>query len=105
MKNKRNIQKYSKDDLTQIVADTSSVNVSVVKIVMKALEDVIMETLKGANFDKDVSIKLFDGFYIDSTYIPDKRKKNNLTGKLIDVSSKIKIKTRITRGYSGKINQ
>lgn len=105
MDSDKNVQKYSKNELIQAVADTSSVNVSVVKIVMKALEDVIMETLKGANFDKDVSIKLFDGFYVDSTHISGKRKKNNLTGKLIDVSSKIKIKTRITRGYARKINQ
>lgn len=75
MKNKKNVQKCSKDELIQAVAETSSVNISVVKIVMKALEDVITSTLKDANFDKDVSIKLFDGFYVDSTYIPNKQKK------------------------------
>lgn len=105
MKSRKSVQKCSKDELIQAVAEISSVKMSVVKIVMKALEDVIILTLKNANFDKDVSIKLFDGFYIDSTYIPNKQKKNNLTGKLIDVASKIKIKTRITRGYIGKINQ
>lgn len=105
MKNNRNVLKYSKNELIQAVTDTSSVNVSVVKIVMKALEDVVIETLKSTNFDKDVSIKIFDGFYVDSTYIPAKKKKNNLTGKFIDVPSKIKIKTKITRGYTEKINQ
>lgn len=105
MKKDRNVQKISRDRLIQAVADTSSVNVSMVEIVVKALENVIMSALKEANFDKDVSIKLFEGFFIDSTYVPEKKQKNNLTGKIIDVASKIKVKARITRGYTEKINQ
>ncbi len=105
IKSDKDIRKYSKDELIQLVAKTSSVNVSIVKIVMKALENVIFSTLKNVSFDEDVSIKIFKGLYIDGTYIPDKQIRNNLTGKLIDVTNKIKIKARITREYLEKINQ
>lgn len=104
MKNDKDIQKYSKDELIQAVADDSSVNILMVKIIINALENVIIKKLKETNADKDVSIKLFNGFYVDSTYIPEKRKRNNLTGKLIDVSSKIKVKPKVTRRYMDKIN-
>lgn len=105
MKSNRNVQKYFKHELIQAVADISNVNTPMVKIVMEGLENVITQALKSASSDTDVTIKLFEGFYIDSTYIPSKEKRNNLTGKLIHVSNKTKIKTRITKGYIEKINQ
>mgnify|MGYP001078809167 CR=1 len=105
MKNDKNIEKYSKDELIKTVSDSSGVNVSMVEIVMNSLNDVIIDKLKSADSEKDVSIRIFEGFYIDSVYIPQKTKKNNLTGRLIDVSSRLKIKPKITRGYAEKINQ
>ena len=102
----KNIQKYSQNELIKAVADASSVNTAMVKIVMNSYENVIFDILKNATSDKqNVSIKLFDGIYIDSAYMPSKKQKNNLTGKLIDVASKTKIKSRVTRGYEEKVNR
>lgn len=105
MNRNRKIKKYSKDELIQAIADTSSVNVNVVKLTMQAFEDVITRGLKSTSSEEDVSIKLFEGFYVDSSYVPGKKQTNNLTGKVINVADKIKIKPRITRRYLEKINQ
>ncbi len=105
MKNDKDTQKYQKDELIQDISENSCVNAPVVELVMEALEDVVISKLKTANFDKDVSIKLFNGFYIDGIYIPNRRQKNNLTGKVIDVASKIRVKPRVTRGYTNIINK
>lgn len=104
MTNKRNVKRVTKEDLIKAIADTSCVNISLVRIVYKALEDLIRDTLQDVNFDRDVSIKIFDGISIDGNYIPEKEKQNNLTGKVIKVASKIKLKSNITRYYSEKIN-
>lgn len=105
MKKDRSVQKILKDKLIQMIANTSGENISTVENVLKSMENIVLTTLKEADNNKDISIKIFDGFFIDSTYIPEKKQQNNLTGKIIDVASKIKVKARITRGYAEKINQ
>ena len=54
--------------------------------------------------DHDVIIKLFEGISLEGTYVPEKTKVNNLTGKEIKVASKIKPKVNITRSFCDKLN-
>lgn len=105
MESKKNVKKISKDEIMKAVSDASCVSISMVQIILQTLDYVVQDALKDVNFDKDVSIRLFDGVYIDGTYVPERTKKNNLTGKIIDIASKIKVKARITKGYLDKINR
>ena len=77
---------------------------SVVKDIYNTLEESLFESLHDVNKKHDVCIKLFEGISLDGKYIPEKTKKNNLTGKENLVESKIKPKFNITRSYCEKLN-
>ena len=77
---------------------------AVIKDVYSTLENVIFDYLSSANKKQDVCIKLFEGISLDGKYIPEKTKKNNLTGEIHTVESKIKPKFNITRSYCEKLN-
>lgn len=77
---------------------------SVVKDIYNILEESLFESLYDVNKKHDVCIKLFEGISLDGKYIPEKTKKNNLTGKENLVESKIKPKFNITRSYCEKLN-
>lgn len=77
---------------------------SVIKDIYSILENVIFNTLSFVDRKQDVCIRLFEGVSLDGTYIPEKTKKNNLTGEIGFVESKIKPKFNITRSYCEKLN-
>lgn len=97
--------KITKESLIRDIAKKSNKNMSDVKDFYNILEDIIFETLTTVSEDKNVCIKLFEGISLDGEFIPEKTKKNNLTGKLSYVSSKIKPKFNITRSYCEKLNR
>lgn len=76
----------------------------VVKDIYDILENSIFEHLSSVDEEQDVCIKLFEGISLDGTYAEGKVKKNNLTGKVNLVPSKIKPKFNITRSYCDKLN-
>ena len=109
MKNNLNSQiktktTYTKDMLIKNIADTSCKNIGTVRAIYNALEASIEEYLSSATPDTDVSIRLFEGITIDSTFIPEKTKVNNLTGNVITTTSKIKPKANVTRYYCEKLS-
>ncbi len=77
---------------------------SVIKYVYNALENIIFDTLCSADKKQDVCIKLFEGISLDGKYVSGKTKKNNLTGQISFVDSKIKPKFNIARSYCNKLN-
>lgn len=77
---------------------------TVIRDVYNVLEDSIFESLSNVNKKQDVCIKLFEGVSLDGVYVPEKIKKNNLTGETNLVHSKIKPKFNITRSYCEKLN-
>lgn len=77
---------------------------TVIRNVYNLLEVIIFNSLSSVDKKQDVSIRLFEGISLDGTYIPEKTKKNNLTGKVNLVESKIKPKFNITRSYCEKLN-
>ena len=77
---------------------------SVIKYVYNSLENIIFDTLCSADKKQDVCIRLFEGISLDGKYVSEKTKKNNLTGEIGFVESKIKPKFNITRSYCDKLN-
>ena len=77
---------------------------SVIKDVYSSLEDIIFGILSSVDKRQDVCIRLFEGISLDGKYVSEKTKKNNLTGEVGFVESKIKPKFNITRSYCEKLN-
>ena len=94
----------TKENLIKKVAKQTNRTVCEVKDFYNALESIIFESLSTVNDNQDISIRLFEGISLDGNYVPEKMKKNNLTGKTNKVESKIKPKFNITRSYCEKLN-
>lgn len=94
-----------KEDIIRKIAKQTNNNISDTKLIYNALESNIFNILSSANENEDVCIRLFEGISLDGTYIPEKTKKNNLTGETHFVESKIKPKFNITRSYCEKLNK
>ena len=82
----------------------SSHTKTVIKDIYNMFENVIFDTLSSVDKKQDVCIKLFEGVSLEGKYASEKTKKNNLTGEVNLVSSKIKPKFNITRSYCDKLN-
>ncbi len=96
--------KITKENLIKDIAKQTNNNISDVKVFYNALENTIFDILSSVDTNGDVSIRLFEGISLDGTYVSEKTKRNNLTGKLSFVESKIKPKFNITRSYCEKLN-
>lgn len=94
----------TKDSLIRNIARNSKQTINNAKDFYDALESIIFDTLSSVNENQDVCIRLFEGISLDGIYIPEKTKKNNLTGEVGLVESKIKPKFNITRSYCEKLN-
>lgn len=94
---------YTKDMLVRNIADMCGENMSTIRNIYNLLEQSVAKLLSSADLNTDISIRLFEGITIDSTFIPEKTKVNNLTGKVITATSKIKPKANITRSYCEKL--
>lgn len=94
----------TKENLIRDIAKQTNNNISDIKTIYNALESFIFDALSSVNANEDVCIRLFEGISLDGTYIPEKTKKNNLTGETHLVQSKIKPKFNITRSYCEKLN-
>ena len=77
---------------------------SVIKDIYNLMEKAIFDYLSSVDKNQDVCIRLFEGISLDGIYMPEKTKKNNLTGEFNFVQSKIKPKFNITRSYCEKLN-
>ena len=94
----------TKESLIRNIAKNTNNNIYDVREIYNALENMIFDTLYSVNEEQDVCIRLFEGISLDGKYISEKTKRNNLTGKLSVVESKIKPKFNITRNYCEKLN-
>ena len=94
----------TKDSLIRNIARKSNQKISDTKDFYDTLESISFDTLSSVNENQDVCIRLFEGISLDGIYIPEKTKKNNLTGEVGLVESKIKPKFNITRSYCEKLN-
>jgi len=97
--------KVSQKDLIQLISTKYCKDYAEVEDIILKLDDTILSILANVDTDKNVSIKLFDGFYIDAIKTHQQMMNSNLVGKEILVSSKIKVKGRQTKMYEKRINQ
>ena len=97
--------KFTKESLIKDVARQTNNSIGDVKYIYNTLEKTIFDILSSVDVNGDISIRLFEGISLDGTYVPEKTKQNNLTGKTSLVESKIKPKFNITRSYCEKLNQ
>ena len=100
----KNQIRFTKENLIKDISKQTNNNISDVKEIYNALENLVFDILSSVNEDRDVDIRLFEGISLDGIYVPAKEKKNNLTGKTSLVDSKIKPKFNITRSYCEKLN-
>lgn len=96
--------KITKENLIRDIAKQSDSNIYDVRNFYNTLENIIFDLLRSAGEEQDVCIKLFEGISLDGAYVPKKTKRNNLTGEINFVESKIKPKFKITRSYCEKLN-
>ncbi len=69
------------------------------------IEETVYDNLKMATEKESITIAFFEGMNIESSYIPQKTKINNLTGKSILTTSKIKPKATFTRTCCEKLSE
>lgn len=108
MIDKLNIQEktkttYTKENLIKNIANECGKSKNIVRNIYNTLEENVTELLSSADANTDVSVRLFEGISIDSSFILEKNKLNNLTGEIITTKSKIKPKANITRYYCDKL--
>ena len=96
--------KITKENLIRNIATKTNKNISDVRDVYNSLENLIFDILSSVERNGDISIRLFEGISLDGIYVSEKTKKNNLTGEVKLVESKIKPKFNITRSYCEKLN-
>lgn len=96
--------KITKENLIRNIAKQTNKNINDVRDFYNSLENLIFDTLSSVERNGDISIKLFEGISLDGIYVSEKIKKNNLTGEVGRVESKIKPKFNITRSYCEKLN-
>lgn len=94
----------TKENLIRDISKQTNKNIGDVKEVYNVLEKTIFDILSSVEVNGDISIRLFEGISLDGIYVSEKTKKNNLTGELNLVESKIKPKFNITRSYCEKLN-
>lgn len=92
----------SKKKLIKSIKDSHTK--AVIKNVYNTLERLLFKSLSSVDKKHNVTIRMFEGISLDGSYIPEKTKKNNLTGEVGLIHSKIKPKFNITRSYSEKLN-
>ena len=96
--------KITKENIIREVAKQTGNTTNETRQFYNVLESIIFDNLHSVNENQDVYLKLFEGISLNGSYVPEKRKKNNLTGKTTLVDSKIKPKFNITRSYCEKLN-
>ena len=96
--------RITKENLIKDIAERTDKNIYEIRKFYNMLENIIFDSLSDVSEEKDVCIRLFEGISLDGKYIPEKTKKNNLTGETKFVKSKIKPKFNITRSYCEKLN-
>ena len=100
----KNQIRFTKENLIKDISKQTNNNISDVKEIYNALENLVFDILSSVDENRDVDIRLFEGISLDGIYVLAKEKKNNLTGKTSLVKSKIKPKFNITRSYVEKLN-
>ena len=99
----RIIRTFTRDDLVNMISGETGVSQNFARSIYDTMEEKIRFMLSQANEHEDVKLKLFEGIALECKFIPEKVRKNNLTGEIITAKSKRKVKGKITKNYLGKL--
>lgn len=99
----RIIRTFTRDDLVNMISGETGVSQNFVRSIYDVMEEKVRFMLSQANENEDVKLKLFEGIALECKFIPEKVRKNNLTGEIITAKSKRKVKGKITKNYLGKL--
>lgn len=105
MNKDKKVEKVRPENLVEQIANKTYISPEAVAVILGAVEDVVIDKISSASEDKDISVKLFDGFFIEGKYQKEKETENNLTGESIEIPEKINIRGRFTRAFKEKINK
>lgn len=94
---------FTKNMLVKDIAEDTNKEAKDIRLIYEKIEDAVFDALSSADEDTDVSVRLFEGITLNSEFVPEKTKVNNLTGETITTSSKIKPTAHITRYYRDKL--
>ena len=72
---------------------------------LDVFEEVVYDNLKTATETKSIVVPLFEGMIVEGVRTPQTTRRNNLTGKIITVATKIKPKATFTRTCIDKLSQ
>ena len=99
----RIIRTFTRDDLLNMISNETGVSQNFARSIYDTMEEKIRFMLSQANEREDVKLKLFEGIALECKFIPEKVRKNNLTGEMITAKSKRKVKGKITKNYLEKL--
>lgn len=102
-KKSKNEKVILKKDLIRDVTNCVPYNLATVREIYDMFEIRLFKILSLATEDTPVKVKLFDGVSIDSRFYPSVERKNNLTGEIIQMKSKVKPKFTVTQNYIEKL--
>lgn len=105
MNKDRNVEKVRPENLVEQIANKTYISPEAVSAILGAVEDVVIDKISSVSENKDISVKLFDGFFIEGKYQEAKETENNLTGESIEIPEKINIRGRFTRAFKEKISK
>ena len=96
-----------KRGLEMVIMGKKGLNKKADRIIARSIYDTMEEKIRfmlsQANEHEDVKLKLFEGITLECKFIPEKVRKNNLTGEIITAKSKRKIKGKVTKNYCDKL--
>ena len=75
MNKDRNVEKVRPENLVEQIADKTYISPEAVAVILGAVEDVVIDKISTASEEKDVSVKLFDGFFIEVSIRKQKKQK------------------------------
>lgn len=99
----RIIRTFTRDDLVNMISGETGVSQNFARSIYDTMEEKVRFMLSQANENEDVKLKLFEGIALECKFIPEKVRKNNLTGEMITAKSKRKVKGKITKNYLEKL--
>lgn len=99
----RIIRTFTRDDLVNMISGETGVSQNFARSIYDTMEEKVRFMLSQANEHEDVKLKLFEGIALECKFIPEKVRKNNLTGEMITAKSKRKVKGKVTKNYLEKL--
>ena len=95
----------TKKEVIKSLAKDFDISVGLVGSIYNRLEDRIQMILASADDKTNVEIRLFNGVKLESKFIHQREKLDNLTGKMKIYDSKIKAKATFARRYIENLNR